>query len=159
MDGDSDDEDEEERRKGATTPGGRASLYEAPREAKLSLLSSSSAGGGGGGGRGADTDSSALEPRGAGLGGDDDARGAVGLVEVAVSAEARLANIERTEAAKRRAREEAAGGGGSSSLRGHVFASSSSFGGTGRGVGGVVEGFRRGDLPASFGGGKKAVRR
>ena len=58
---------------------------------------------------GGDADASALEPRGAGLGGDDDARGAVGLVEVALSAGDRLLNIERTEAAKRRAGAAASG--------------------------------------------------
>lgn len=120
-----------------------SNLFEAPREARLSLLSV--AGGGGGGGAGGDAPD-ALEPRGAGLGGDDDARGAVGLVEVALSAEDRLANIERTEAAKRRAR--AAAGATNASAAAASAAALASFGDDG-------VGFRRRDLPASFGAGKR----
>lgn len=119
--------------------GGGASLFEAPREARLSLPSASGAAGG-------DADASDLEPRGAGLGGDDDARGAVGLVEVALSAGDRLLNIERTEAAKRRAG--AAASGAAAPFGGSHAASSSGFGGDG-------DGFRRRDLPASFGAGKR----
>lgn len=70
----------------------------------------------------------------------------MGLVEVALSAEDRLANIERTEAAKQRARAAAAAAaGGPLAL---PAASADKFGDVG-------EGFRRRDLPASFGGAKK----
>ena len=132
IEGDDDEEGEGRPGSGAAKA---SSLYEAPREARLSLLSASNT----------EADASALEPRGAGLGGDDDARGAVGLVEVAQSAEDRLANIERTEAAKRAAR--AATAGGASHFSSHSAAASGAFGDTG--------GFRRRDLPASFGAGKR----
>ena len=152
-DDDNGDDDGEGEEKGGGVS--KASLYEAPREARLSILSASNAGCAGG-----DASSSALEPRGAGLGGDDDARGAVGLVEVALSAEDRLSNIERTEAAKQRARAAAVaaaaagsrGGGGGAIFNSHAAASASSRGGA---FGDDGVGFRRRDLPTAFGGGKR----
>jgi len=142
MDGD-DDEEGGEGGKEKTTGNKTSDLFEPPREARLSLLSASNADA---------ADPSALEPRGAGLGGDDDARGAVGLVEVALTADDRLRNIERSEAAKQKARAAAAAAAaaatGISSSFSPPSSNSNRFGGNG-------DGFRRGDLPASFGGGKR----